>query len=50
MLYRVRLNYTDFMFDERDEAMDFAEAAFNKKTADPDDRDFGVEIKLIKED
>lgn len=51
MLYRVRLNYQDFMFDDAEEAMCFAQTAFEKKTADPDDRDFSVEIKIInKED
>lgn len=48
MFYRVRLDYTDFMFDDAEEAMTFAQTAFQKKTVDPNDRDFSVEIKLIK--
>lgn len=44
--YRVKVSYISFMFEDRNEAIDFAETAFDKMV----DENRGVEISIVRAD
>lgn len=50
MIYRVRVGYNDFDFDDPDQAMIFAETAMHKYVPIKADDELRVEITLIKEE
>ena len=49
MKYKVEINYYDFVFENAEEAVCFAETAAKKYVSDRD-RDFNVTIVLINDD
>ena len=44
--YEVKISYITFTFDDRNEAIDFAETAFEKST----DKDRSVRINIVSAD
>ena len=50
MKYKVEISYYDFIFDDAEEAMTFAQTAKTSHSKDKDGHDFEITITLIEED